>query len=46
MKDIKNNLQGNNSRGDEAENEINDMEHKESKNNHAYTQEEKRIQTK
>ena len=29
---------------DEAENEINDLEHKEAKNNHAEQQEEKRIQ--
>ena len=29
--EIKNNLQGNNSRMDEAENQINDMEHKEAK---------------
>ena len=41
--EIKNNLQGNNSRADEAENQINDLEHKEPKNNHA-EQEEKRIQ--
>ena len=33
--EIKNNLQGNNSRVDEANNEINDMEHKETKNNHS-----------
>ena len=31
--EIKNNLQGNNSRVEEAENQINDMEHKEAKNN-------------
>ena len=31
--EIKNNLQGNNSRMDEAKNQINDMEHKEAKNN-------------
>ena len=31
--EIKNNLQGNNSRVDEAENQINDLEHKEAKNN-------------
>ena len=30
---IKNNLQGNNSKADEAENEINDLENKEAKNN-------------
>ena len=40
---IKNNLQGNNSKMDEAENQINDLEHKEAKNNHAEQQEEKRI---
>ena len=42
--DIKNNLQGNNSRVDEAENQINDLEHKEAKNNQSEQQEEKRIQ--
>ena len=31
--EIKNNLQGNNSRVDEAENQVNDLEHKEVKNN-------------
>ena len=31
--EIKNNLQGNNSRVDEAENQINDLEHKEAKTN-------------
>ena len=31
--EIKNNLQGNNSRVDKAENQINDLEHKEAKNN-------------
>ena len=36
---IKNNLQGNNSRVDEAENQINDSEHKETKNNHAEQEE-------
>ena len=30
---IKNNLKGINSRGDEAKNQINDLEHKETKNN-------------
>ena len=30
---IKNNLQGNNSKVDEAENQINDLQHKEAKNN-------------
>ena len=45
MKDIlkeMNNLQGINSRADEAENQINDMEHKEPKNNQSEQQEEKR----
>ena len=32
--EIKKNLQGNNSRVNEAENQINDLEHKEAKNNH------------
>ena len=40
--EIKNNLQGNNTRVDEAENQINDLEHKEAKNNQS-EQEEKRI---
>ena len=38
-----NNLQGNNSRVDEAENQINDLEHKEAKSNQSEQQEEKRI---
>ena len=33
--EIKNNLQGNNTREDEAENQVNDLEHKEAKNNQA-----------
>ena len=41
--EIKNNLEGNNSRVDEAKNQINDLEHKEAKSNHAEQQEEKRI---
>ena len=40
---IKNNLQGNNSRVDEAENQINDLQHKEENNIHSEQQEEKRI---
>ena len=41
----KNNLQGKyNSRVDEVENQINDLEHKEAKNNQSEQQEEKRIQ--
>ena len=41
--ETKNNLQGNNSRVDEAKNQINDLEHKQPKNNQS-EQEEKRIQ--
>ena len=37
--EIKNNLQRNNSRVDEAENQINDFEHKEAKNYHAEQEE-------
>ena len=33
LNEMKNSLQGNNSRVDEAENQINDLEHKEAKNN-------------
>ena len=43
---IKNNLQGNNSRMDEAKNQINDVEHKEAKNSQSEQQEEKRIKKK
>ena len=43
--EIKNNLQANNSRVDEDKNQINDLEHKEPKNNQS-EQEEKRIQKK
>ena len=42
--EIKNNLQGNQSRVDEAENQINDLEHKEAKNSQSEQEEEKRIQ--
>ena len=42
--EIKNNLQGNNSRVDKAKNQINDLEHKEAKNNQSEQQEEKGIQ--
>ena len=41
--EIKNNLQENN-RVDEIENQINDLKHKEAKNNQIEQQEEKRIQ--
>ena len=41
--EIKNNLQGNNSRVDEAEKQISDLEHEEAKNNQSEKQEEKRI---
>ena len=44
LTEIKNNFQGNNSRVDKAENQINDLEHKEAKNNQSEQQEEKRIQ--
>ena len=42
--EIKNDLQGNNSRVDEGKDQINDSEHKEAKNNHTEQWEEKRIQ--
>ena len=41
--EIKNNLQGNNSRVDEAKNQINDLEYKKEKNNQS-EQQQKRIQ--
>ena len=41
-----NNLQGNNSRVDEAESQFNDLEQKEAKNNCSEQQEEKRIKKK
>ena len=44
--EMKNNLQVNNSRVEEAENQINDLEHKAEKHNHAEQQEIKRIQKK
>ena len=40
--EIKNNLQGNNNKVDEAENQINDLEYKEAKNNQSEQQEENR----
>ena len=43
---IKNNLQGNSSRVDEAENQITDLEHKKAKNNQSEQKEEKRSQKK
>ena len=42
--EIKNNLQGNSSRVDEAENQLNDLEDKKVKNNWSEEQREKRIQ--
>ena len=42
--EIKNNLQGNNSRVDEAKNQINDLEHTEAKNSQSGQEEEKGIQ--
>ena len=44
LTEIKNNLQGNNSKVDEAKNQVNDLEHKEVKNNQSEQEEEKRIQ--
>ena len=44
--EIENNLQGNNSRVDKAENQINVLEHKEPKHNQSEKQEEKRIPQK
>ena len=41
--EIKSNWQGNNSGVDEAENEINDMEHKEAKNNQSENKKKKII---
>ena len=41
--EIKNNLQGNYGRVDEAENQINDLKHKEARNNQSEQQEEKKI---
>ena len=42
--EIKNNLQGINSRVDDAKNQINDLEHNEEKNNQSEQQEGKKIQ--
>ena len=42
--EIKDNLEGNNNRVDEAENQINDLEHKEANSNQSEQHEEKRIQ--
>ena len=42
--EIKTNWRGNNSRVNEAENQINDLEQKEIKNSHSEQQKEKRIQ--
>ena len=39
--EIKNNLQGNNRRVDEAENQINDLEHKEAKHNQSEQEQQK-----
>ena len=46
LTEIKNNLQGNNHRVDEAKIQINDLEHKEAKNNHVEQQEDKIIKKK
>ena len=42
--EIKKNLEGNNSKVNEAKNQINDLEHNEEKNNQSEQEEEKRIQ--
>ena len=42
--EIKNNLQGNNSRVDETENQIHDLEHREAKHNPSEQEDENRIQ--
>ena len=42
--EVKNNLQGNNSRVNEAKNQSNGLEHKEEKNNQSEQEEEKRMQ--
>ena len=44
LSEIKKNLQGTNDGVDEAENQVNDLEHKEEKNIQSEQQEEKRIQ--
>ena len=46
LNEMKNNLQGINSRVDEAKNQISDLEYKEAKNNHSEQEEEKRIKKK
>ena len=43
LTEIKNHLQGNNSRVDKAKNQINDLEHKEAKNNQSEQWQEKKI---
>ena len=46
LNEMKKNLQGTESGGDEAENQINDLEHKKEKSIQSEQQEEKRIQKK
>ena len=46
LTEIKNNLQGNNSRVDEDKNQISNLEHKEAKNNQSEQQQQKRIMKK
>ena len=46
LTEIKNNLQGNNSRVDEAENQINDLEHKEPENNQPEQEEKRSMKTR
>ena len=44
--ETENNLQGNNSRVDEAENQINDLEHKEPENNQPEQEEKRSMETR
>ena len=44
--ETKNNLQGNNNRENKAKNQINDVEHKEAKNNHAEQEEKESNKTR
>ena len=46
LSEIKKNLQGTNSTGDEAKNQLNDLEHKEEKSIQSVQQAEKRIKKK
>ena len=46
LTEMKNNLQRSNCRMDEVKNQINNLKHKEAKNNHTEQEEEKRIKSK